>query len=353
MNRRFFISVVASGIASLPISALAQGTAYPSRPVRIIVPFTAGGSCDALARVVGQGLTQRWKQNVVVENIPGASAIVGTDRAAKSDPDGYTILFGTISNLAVNPSLYEGRLPYDPLRSFAAVTLAASVPLLLVVNERVPATSVGELIALTKTRQDLNYGSGGNGTSQHLAMELLKQSAGAALTHVPYRSSAPALTDLVSGQIQVMFDNLNTALPHVQSGKLRALAITSRTRARQAPDVPTITEQGFPAVEMGTWFAFLVPAGTPPEIIQKLNTDIVGVLTDPGVKAQLGDQGMEVIASVPDRLTAHIRDEIGRWDRVEDRRNSHRLTRCGASPSARFTGFRHAWVQRPISRSVL
>lgn len=260
--------------------------------------------------------TDRWKQNVFVENQPGASAIVGTDRVAKSAPDGYTILFGTISNLGVNPTLFEGRLPYDPLRSFEPVTLAASIPLLLVVNESVPAKSVPEFVALTKARPDFNYGSGGNGSSQHLAMELLKQRAGFGLTHVPYRSSAPALVDLIAGQIQVMFDNLNTALPHVQSGKLRALAITGRARSAQAPDVPTMAEQGFPEVSIDTWFAFLAPAGTPPEIVAKIHADMVGVLAEGVVKDQLAGQGMDVIASSPAQLTAHMRDEIAKWGAV-------------------------------------
>lgn len=311
--RGVMVAVLATTVASV---APAQSPAFPTKPVRLIVPFSPGGSSDMLARFVAKGLQERWKESVVVENKPGASGIIGTEFAAKAPADGYTVLFATISNLAVNPSLFEGRLPYDSVKSFAPVTLAASIPMLLVVNPAIGVTTPAELIARMKVPPPLNYGSGGNGTSQHLAMEMFKQRTGTQATHVPYKSSAPAMVDLLAGQVSLMFDNFNTALPHVKSGRIRTLGITTLKRSPQAPDIPTLAEQGVPGFEMGTWFAFVAPAGTPPDILRKINQDMVAVLTDPQANAVLVEQGMDVIASSPEQLGKHIQDEIAKWAAV-------------------------------------
>jgi len=309
-------ATVFSAALAAPATAQSNALGFPSKPVRLIVPFSPGGASDILARFVAKGLTEKWKESVVVENRPGASGMIGTEMAAKAPADGYTLLFATISNLAVNPTLFEGRLPYDSVKSFAPLTLAASIPMLLVVNQNVAANSVPELVALMKTPPPLNYGSGGNGTSQHLAMEMFKQRTGVPATHVPYKSSAPAMVDLLGGQISLMFDNLNTALPHVKSGKLKAIAVTTAKRSPLVPNVPTVIEQGLSSYEMGTWFAFMAPAGTPLDIVRKINRDMVAVLTDPAANATLVEQGMEIIASSPEQLALHIRDEIAKWAAV-------------------------------------
>ncbi|MFW7340908.1 tripartite tricarboxylate transporter substrate binding protein [Pollutimonas sp. H1-120] len=290
---------------------------YPSRPVRIIVPFSPGGASDILARVVAQKMTESMGQSVIVENRPGGSGIIGTEAVARAQADGYTLLFGTISTLAVNPNIFS-KLPYDPRTSFAPITLAADVPLVLVANSTVPAQSLAELIKYSKSEagSSLSYASGGNGTSQHLAAELFKSLAHVNWLHVPYKGSAPGMVDLVGGQVNLMFDNINTAMPHIKAGKLRPLAITSSRRSSLIPDLPTVAEAGLPEFEVSTWFAFLAPAGTPAEIVSRLNAEMVKALADAEVKKKLSVQGLTTIGSSPEQLAAYIQKEIQKWGRV-------------------------------------
>ena len=263
--------------------ALAQD--YPTKPVRLVVPNPPGGTTDILSRLVAEELTKTWPHPVVVEYKSGGAGYSGADFAAKSDPDGYTIIMQPASH-ATGPSIYKD-LPYDPIADFAPVTLVASVPNVLIVNPDVPANSVEELIALAKSKPgELNFGSGGVGAITHLSGELFKQSTGVEMVHIPYAGSAPAITDLLGGQIEMMFENLPGAMGHIQAGRLRPLAVTSPERAVALPDVPTVAEAGVPGYEAVSWFGILAPAGTPEEIIDKLNTDIVAVIKKPEIQAR-------------------------------------------------------------------
>jgi tripartite-type tricarboxylate transporter receptor subunit TctC len=282
-----------------------------------MVPFAPGGASDILARAVGAKLTERFGQPVVVENRGGASGITGTQAIAESPADGHNIIFGTISTLGVNPGLFAGRLPYDPLTSFAPLSLAAEVPLVLVVNRTAPAGSLRELVELSRAGENrLNYASGGNGSSQHLAAELFLSSAGVRWTHVPYRGSAPGMADLVAGHVNLMFDNVNTALPHIRAGTLRPLAVTGARRSALLPDVPTMAELGYPDVVVTTWFAFLAPAGTPAPIQAALAEGIAAALRAPDVQERLTQQGMDILAEPPAALREHMRREIEKWRRL-------------------------------------
>lgn len=291
--------------------------AFPDRPIRIMVPFAPGGASDILARAVGARMQERLGQPVVIENRGGASGITGTQAVATAPADGHTLLFGTISTLGVNPSLFEGRLPYDPLTSFAPLSLAAEVPLVLVVHRSVPAQSVRELVdASRQPGSNFSYASGGNGTSQHLAAELFLSAAGVTWTHVPYRGSAPGMADVVAGHVPLMFDNINTALPHIRAGALRPLAVTGSRRSAQLPEVPTLMELGFSGVVVTTWFAFLAPSGTPQPVTERLASSITAALNDAEVSERLRAQGMELLAQPPAVLAEHLRAEIAKWRRL-------------------------------------
>lgn len=289
--------------------------AYPEKPIRFVVPYGAGGPGDAVARLVGTGLAKRLGQSVVIDGRPGASTIVGTEIVAKAPPDGYSIL--TISTThAVNPAIYK-KLPYDPIRDFAPVTLMVATPFVLCVNPKVPANSVRELIALAKTKpQGLAYGSGGTGSSLHLTAELFSSQAGIRMLHVPYKGAGPAFIDLIGGQVQIVFSSTVSSLPHVKSGQVRALAVTSLKRASAAPDVPTLAESGFPGFESSSWFGVLAPAKTPAEIVLKLQQEIAQVLKTPEVREVLTNLGAEPSGMSPDEFGKYFRAEIAKWGKV-------------------------------------
>lgn len=291
----------------------AQG--YPTRPLRWVVPYGPGGGADTVARMVGQKLTESWGQQVVIDNRPGAAGIVGADVAAKAKPDGYTILMAATPH-TVNVSLYK-QLPFDLTRDFAAVTLVASFPNILVTHPSVPVTSIKELVAFAKSRPgQLNFASNGNGTSPHLAMELFKTLAGIHMIHVPYKSSSQALTDLLGGQVSLMFPNLPSALPHVKAGKLKALAVTGIRRSPAASDIPTMAEGGVSGYAADTWNGVLVPAATPKGVVAKLNSELAKLLHMPDLKARLLTVGAETIGSTPEVFSAFIKTEITKWAQV-------------------------------------
>jgi tripartite-type tricarboxylate transporter receptor subunit TctC len=294
----------------------AQSGDYPSRPIRLVVPFPAGGTTDILARAVGHKLTEAWGQSVVVDNRPGAGGNIGSELVAKAAPDGYTLLMGTVGTHAINASLYA-KMPYDNIKDFAPVILVAGVPNVLVVNPAVPVHSVQELIGYAKANPGkLNFASSGSGTSIHLSGELFKTLTGVQMSHVPYKGSAPALQDLVGGQVQLMFDNLPSALALIKSGKLRALAVTSTTRAAAIPDVPTVIESGVAGFEASSWFGVLAPAGTPSPIIAKLNAEIDKWLSSSDAKEKLVGQGANAAGGSPDDFSKHIAAETAKWAKV-------------------------------------
>ena len=292
------------------------GQAYPNRPIRIVVPFAAGaGVLDIMARLVGQHLGASLGQQVVIDNRPGAGGIVGAEVVAKAEPDGYTLLMGNTA-LVVSPYLYS-KLPFEPLTDFVPVTLVNSAPLLLVVHPSVPVQSVKELIAYAKARPgQLNYGSGGVGSTPYLATELLKAMAGIDVVHVPYKGGAPALADLVAGQLTFMIENVPGTMPLVKSGKLRALAITSAQRSPLAPDLPTMAEAGVPDYEMVGWNGVFVAKGTPAEIVARLNSDLAKVLRLPDVKEQMATLGAEPGGDSTAAFGAFVKAESARWGRI-------------------------------------
>ncbi len=313
---RVLSAVAAVAAVTVAASALAQAPAYPSKPIRLVVPFPPGGATDILARDVAQRLTEAWGQSVVVDNRPGAGGNIGTELVAKAAPDGYTLEMGTVGTHAINASLYA-KMPYDPVKDFAPVILVAGVPNVLVVNPSLPVNSVAELIAYAKANPGkLNFASSGNGTSIHLSGELFKVMAGVQMVHVPYKGSAPAVQDLIAGQVQLMFDNLPPSLPQIRAGKLRALAVTSATRAPALPDVPTIAEAGLPGFEASSWFGILAPAGTPPAIVAKLNTEIGKWLATPEAQEKLRSQGASPAGGSPEDFAKHIAAETTKWAKV-------------------------------------
>jgi tripartite-type tricarboxylate transporter receptor subunit TctC len=297
-------------------AAAASAEAYPTKLIRMIVPFPAGGTTDILARSVGQKLSEALGQQVIIDNRPGAGGNIGSDMVAKAAPDGYTLLMGTVGTHAINSSLYA-KMPFDHIKDFAPITLVAAVPNVLVVNPAVEAKSVQELIALAKAKPgQLSFASSGNGTSIHLSGELFKTMAGVDMLHVPYKGSAPALTDLIGGQVNLMFDNLPSSLAHIKAGKLRALAVTSSKRSAALPDVPTIAEAGLPGFEASSWFGVFAPAGTAKEIVTRLNMEIVKALNSPELKERLAAQGAEAVGNSPEQFAAHIKSETAKWAKV-------------------------------------
>ena len=317
IRRTRALSVIAMFAALAVVGgALAQAPTYPTKPIRLVVPFPPGGATDILARDVAQKLTESWGQAVVVDNRPGAGANIGTELVAKSAPDGYTLLMGTVGTHAINPSLYA-KLPYDHVKDFAPVILVAGVPNVLVVNPALPVNSVAELIAYAKANPGkLNFASSGSGTSIHLSGELFKVMAGVEMVHVPYKGSAPAVQDLIGGQVQLMFDNLPPSLPQIKAGKLRALAVTSAARAPALPDVPTMAEAGLPGFEASSWFGILAPTGTPPAIVAKLNAEIAKWLATPEAKEKLAKQGANAAGGSPEDFAKHIAAETAKWAKV-------------------------------------
>ena len=312
-----FVSRMAAGALLAAFALLSHAQApFPSKPIRIVVPFPAGGTTDILARAVAQKLTETLGQSVVVDNRPGAGGNIGAELVAKSPPDGYTLLMGTVGTHAINASLYA-KMPYDHVKDFAPVILVAGVPNVLVVNPSVPANNVQELIAYIKANPGkVNFASSGSGTSIHLAGELFKTMAGVSMTHVPYKGSAPAVTDLLGGQVQLMFDNLPSALPQIKAGKLRALAVTSAQRASALPDVPTVAEAGLPGFDATSWFGLLAPAGTPKDVVAKLNAEVAKWLASPEAREKLASQGAIAAGQSPEDFTRHIAAETAKWQKV-------------------------------------
>ena len=308
------IICVASAVLCFGLSQAAE--TYPSKSLQIIVSFAPGGGVDSVARIVGHKLTESLGQPVLVDNRPGASGMIGTDVAAKALPDGYTLLLGTQTVLVVAPILY-GKAAFDPLKLFAPVALIGSTPLILVTNPAVPAKSVKELIALAKAKPgELDFGSGGVGTTPHMAGELFNSMAGIKVVHVAYKGEAPALTDIMGGHLHMMFSNMSACLPHIKAGKIRGLAVSSLERVAAAPDIPTVAESGVPGFEAETWFGLLAPAGTPPEIVKRLNADVLKALTKPDVKEKLASLGLTIAGSTPEKFSGYIKSEYGKWAKV-------------------------------------
>ena len=304
----------------LAIAALAAtGTpaqTYPAKPVRLVVPYAAGGSTDQLARAIAEPLGRALGQPVVVENKPGGNTIIGADAVAKAPADGYTLFMGSSASLAVNPLLYS-RLPYNPKADFAGVSMLASSPLVMVVPAELPVTTVKAFVELAKAKPGaLNFASVGNGNPLHLAGELFKGATGIEMTHVPYNGSAPALTALLGNQVQVMFDVVLTSNPHIKSGKLRALGLTGTQRLALLPGVPTIAESGYPGYEAGIWFAMMVPQATPLAIVARLNTEVTKILKDPAMKARFDGLALALIPSTPEEVAQFTLREQARWARL-------------------------------------
>ncbi|MEZ2297592.1 Bug family tripartite tricarboxylate transporter substrate binding protein [Variovorax sp. RCC_210] len=302
-------------LVCLPLAAAAQASDFPTKAIRIVVPFPPGGATDAAARLVAVKMAEHWGQPVLVDNRAGAGGNVGSDLVAKSPADGYTLVMGVTGSHAINTSLYT-KMPYDPVADFVAISQVAVVPNVLVVHPSVPAKNLAELMALAKKEPGkLNYASLGNGTAAHLGMEMLKSEAGVDITHVPYKGSAPAVSDLLAGQVQMMVDGLPSALPHVKAGKLRAIALTSLHRAPSLPDLPTIAET-YPGFYADAWSGLFAPKGTPQPVVDKLSAEVQRILKLPEVRDKLAALGAEPVGSTQKEFTAHVKKEIDKWAKV-------------------------------------
>jgi tripartite-type tricarboxylate transporter receptor subunit TctC len=294
-------------------SGCADAQAYPSKPIRFIAPFPPGGSTDFLARIVALKMTESLGQQVIVENRGGAAGTIGVELAARAAPDGYTIVMGHIGTFGVNPTLYP-KLPYDPIKGFAPITLLAMVPNAMVVHPSLPARSVREFLALARAKpKQLLYGSGGNGSAAHLAAAYFELLAKVELTHVPYKGTGPALIDLIAGQTSMMITGMPAVMPHLRSGKLRPLAVGTAKRLALMPELPTIAEAGVPGYEATQWYGVLAPAATPREIVMKLNAEMIKALARPDVRDKLAADGAIPVGDTPEEFGAHIKAEIARW----------------------------------------
>lgn len=314
LMRHALATLIAAALVG-PACAQESDPPYPNKPIRLIVPFTPGGSNDVLARSLGQRLGKVWAQPVIIENKPGAAGNIGAELVARARPDGYTLLIAANNLTSVNPALY--RLTFDPARDFAPISLLGTLPIVLVVNPSVPAHTVAELVSHAKAHpKTLNYASAGAGSPQHLSAELFNKLAGVQMTHVPYKGSAPAIADVLAGQVQVMFGPMNSLLPHIRSGKLRALAVAGSTRAQLLPDVPTVAEAGYPTYRSDIWISLVAPAGTPPAIIRKIHAETVSTLADPGVIETLAQQGIEARSTTPEQLRAMAASDLQLWTDV-------------------------------------
>lgn len=306
--------VLATGVSALACQA--QTARYPDRPVKIFVGFAAGGGTDVAARILAHKLTEALGQSVVVENRPGVSGMIAAETVAKSAADGYTLMMGSQTTLAVAPALYR-KFSIDAARDFAGVAMAGVSPLVLVVHPSVPVRSVKDLIALAKSKPGtINFGSGGLGTTPHMAGELFSIQAGVKMVHVAYRGEAPAINDLLGGQLHLIFANLSAVIGNVKAGSLRALAVTSAQRAATAPEIPTIAEAALPGFDAATWFALVAPAATPRDIVLRLNAEVTRLVAQPETQQRFADLGMSITAGAPDALDAYIGSEIGKWSQV-------------------------------------
>jgi len=308
-------SLVAGATLLAPAGVLAQAS-YPSRPIRLIVPFPAGGGTDLIAREVANKVATSNGWSIVIDNKPGSGGNLGVDAAAKAAPDGYTLVLGQTSNLAINPTLYA-KLPYNPEKDLTPVGLVASAPLVLVVAADSPYKTLADVVAAAKARPEtLNYASSGSGTVAHLATELFQKTANVRFTHVPYKGAAQGSTDLIGGQIQMYMSSVPTLIGHIKSGKMRPIVVTSRKRTTDLPDTPTVDESGYKGFEAATWFGIAGPAGLPKDVVAKLNAAFNKALQDPEVKRKLASQGAEVKGSTPEEFGAYIREETVRWGKV-------------------------------------
>jgi tripartite-type tricarboxylate transporter receptor subunit TctC len=309
---------VALALATVLAAGVARGDDYPSRPIRLIVPYAAGGAADLVARIIAKRVGESIGQAIVIENRGGAGAIIGTDLVNKSDPDGYTLLLGQSGPISINPAVYK-KLPYDPLKDFAPITMTTSFPYIMVVNAKLGVKTVREFVALAKSRPgELNYGTTGIGGANHLLTELFDRKAGITMTHIPYRGTALAVTDLVAGQVQVVFADPVSALAHVSAGTLLALAVSSKERSPVVPDVPTISESGYPGFDAIGWHGILAPAHTPAAIVDRLHAEIEKALKNPETRNLLEKQAIQVVASSPDAFASFIRQDIAVWKEVAD-----------------------------------
>jgi len=309
------MKLVAAFCVLLAAALAAQARAFPDKPVRLVVPYSAGGSTDLISRALGQKLSEMWGQTVVIDNRPGGSTIIATDIVAKSAPDGYTLLVTTTS-FSIVPSLTD-KLPYDPAKDFELITLINTTPLVLVVNPGVPAKSVKELIALAKARPgELNFGSAGSGGSNHLAGELFNVMAGVKIVHVPYKGNAPALNDLVGGHVDIVFNGLTSAVPLIKAGRLRPLAVTSLTRSSALPDIPTLDELGLKGFQAVAWNGLSAPARTPKDVIRRINADVLKVIRSPEFVEHLKAEGSDPVGDSPEQFAAFLREETAKWNKV-------------------------------------
>jgi len=310
------IAVVTVAVFAAFTIASVHAQNYPVKTVRIIVPFPAGGSTDIIGRVVAEQLTAAFGQQVIVDNRPGANGVIGTDLVAKAAPDGYTLLMGGIGSLSINPAIYS-KIPYDPVRDFTAIIQIAQVPNVLVVHPSLPIKTVKELIALAKANPGkLSFSSSGSGSSDHMSGELFKSLAHVDLVHVPYKGGAPAITDAIAGQVSMTFSNQPTALPHVKSGKLRGIAVTSIKRSSAAPELPTIDESGLKGFDVSSWVGVNAPANLPREIVTRVNAEIVKGMNAPAGRERLNQLAFDPVLSTPDQYAAHIKSEVAKWAQV-------------------------------------
>lgn len=312
----FYKSLFAGGLAAgLLVVAQAQA-AFPERPVTLVVPFAAGGSTDVVARVIAEKMSADLGQQVIVQNVAGAGGSLGAGNVARAEPDGYTILMGTVATHALNPLILKSK-PYDAEADFTPVSLLVLVPNVLVVNPELPANSVEELLALLKAEPDKwSYASSGNGTPLHLSGELFKSMAGVTMEHIPYKGSGPALNDVLGNQVSIMFDNLPSSSAHIKAGTLKALAVTTAERAPSFPDIPTMAEAGLPGYETYTWNALFAPKDTPKDVVDRLNAAAVKAMADPGVAERMKEFSATIVASSPEELATHVKAEVAKWTPV-------------------------------------
>lgn len=303
----------------LLVPGFAAAQDYPSKPIRIVIPYPPGGASDVTARLLGQKMSEAWGQQVVPDNRPGANGIVALEHVARSAPDGYTLLMANLGPNAINPAVYA-KLPYDAVRDFSTITLTTLVPQVLVASPSLEAKNIAELVALARANPGkINYGTGGNGSANHLAVELMASIAGVKLTAVPYKGDAPAMADAISGQVSMTLPTVLAATPHIKSGKLRPLAVTTKTRVASLPDVPTMQEAGIPGYESVSWGGIMAPAGTPPAIIARLHAEISRILKLPDIQERMEALGSTVVGSGPAEFSAFLQAEIRKWDAVAKR----------------------------------
>ena len=316
MTRRAGLALGFGVLAAFASGASAAAADFPDRAITMVVPFAAGGSTDVVARIVAQKMSEDLGQQVIVQNVAGAGGNLGAGNVARAEPDGYTILMGTVATHALNPLILKST-PYDPEKDFAPVSLLVVVPNVLVVNPELPAKTVQELIALLKAEPDkYSYASSGNGTPLHLSGELFKSMAGVSMQHIPYKGAGPALNEVIGNQVPIMFDNLPSSSSHIKAGTLRALAVTTAARAPSFPDVPTVAESGIPGYETYTWNALFAPAKTPNEVVMRLNASANKALKDPAVAERMKEFSATIVGSTPDELAAHVKAELAKWGPV-------------------------------------